>query len=159
MHPSPEEQLRAILRSLDRVAAEPSLAPESREALDDASRLVRRLERSWARRLPFLLLDSQLAVELLRSLAPRVPDLAAEIEAATTDHSNIVGHTVDEPTVHDVNKRLQGLLGQAVHLLPDDTDGEAGRARIAEHLRSRLGADPALNRTPTDRLPPLEPSP
>ena len=159
MHPTPEEQLQAVLRNLDEVAAETSLAPAPRAALEDAQRLLRRLERAWARRLPFLLLDNQLATKLLASLAPLLPDLADEIETTTTEHTAIARHDIDEPAGHDLNKRLQGLLGRAVHLLPDDTDGDAGRARIAEHLRSRLGADPALNREPSDRLPPLEPNP
>ena len=156
MHPTPEELLQAIVRNLDQVAAEPSLASESREALDDARRLVRRLERSWAQRLPFLLLDNQLAAELLHSLIPLVPDLADEIETAVADHTSLAGHRLDEPAVHDMNKRLQGLVGQAVHILPDDADGDAGRSRIAAHLRSRLAADPALNRSPSGRHPPQE---
>ncbi len=164
MHPTPDEQLQAVLRRLDEVNAEPSLPPPAREALDDARRLLRRLERSWAQRLPFLLLDNHLAVELLRSLAPLLPDLSAEIDAATAEHSSVTAptsprSTVDEATAHDLNKRLQGLLGRAVHLLPDGAEGDAGRARIADHLRSRLAADPTLNRTPTDRRQREEPHP
>lgn len=159
MHPTPDEQLRAVLRSIDEVAAEPSLSPSSRAALDDARRLVRRLERTWTRRLPFLLLDNHLAAELLSSLAPMLPQLVDEIESAATAVSSIGGHTVEETTVHGTNKRLQDLLARAVHLLPDGHEGNAARSRIAAHARSRLAADPTLNRTPTDRLPPQEPNP
>lgn len=159
MHPTPDDQLQAILRSIEQVAADPSLAPASRVALDDARRLVRRLERSWDRRLPFLLLDSQLAVELLNGLSPLLPRLSNQIETAAADLATLFGHSVDEPTAHQLNKNLQDLLAQAVHLLPDDAEGDAGRSRIAEHARSRLAADPTLNRTPTDRLPLQEPNP
>lgn len=162
MHPTPEEQLRAVERRLAEVAAEPSLPPPARDALDDARRLIRRLERSLATRLPFLLTDNELTTRLLDELAPLLPDLSAEIDAeidtgvagagAGFDHA-----VVDETTAHERNKQLQALLGRAVHLLPDGPDGDAGRARIAEHLRSRLAANPALHRTPTDRRPPEEP--
>jgi hypothetical protein len=157
MHPTPDEQLQAVLRRLDEVDAEPSLLPPpARQALDDARRLLRRLERSWAQRLPFLVADNRLAVDLLGDLAPLLPDLSAEIDAAATEHSSLDSVT-HEPTAHDLNTRLQALLGRAVHLLPDSDDGDVGRARIADHLRSRLAADPTLNRTPTDRLPRQEP--
>lgn len=160
MHPTPDEQLRAVQRRLEQVRAEEALTPASREALDDAERLLRRLERTWSRRLPFLVVDNRLAIDLLRSLAPLLPELSAEIDAAAVEGSGEpaesgAGPPVDEPTAHELNKRLQGLLGRAVHLLPDDAAGDAGRARIADHLRSRLAANPALNRTPTDRHPPV----
>lgn len=153
MHPTPDEQLRAIRRLVDGAAADPAIAPESEAMLTDASRLLRRLERSWARRLPFLVRDNELSGGLLAELAPQLSaDLAAEIEVVTTSLP-----VNDEAAAHEMNKRLQGLLGQAGHLLPDDADGDAGRARIADHLRARLAADPALNRTPADR-PPVEDS-
>ncbi len=162
MHPTPEEQLRAVGRRLDEVAAEPSLPPPARDALDDARRLIRRLERSLATRLPFLLADNELATRLLNELAPLLTDLSAEIDNAVDPRAAGPGTgldlpPVDEQTVHERNKQLQALLGRAVHLLPDGPDGDAGRARIADHLRSRLAANPALHRTPTDRRPPQEP--
>ena len=163
MHPTPDELLRAIQRRLGQVKAEAALTPVARDALDDAERLLRRLERTWSHRLPFLVVDNRLAVDLLRSLAPHLPELSAEIDAAAAKvegagsgeptMSGADEPPVDEPTVHDLNKQLQGLLGRAVHLLPDDADGDTGRARIADHLRARLAANPALNRTPSDRRP------
>ena len=158
MHPTPDEQLRAAQRTLDQVSVDPSLAPGAREALDDVRRMLRRLEASWAQRLPFLLLDNRLAMELLRSIAPHVPDLVAEIESADADVTSSGRDGVNEPAAHDLNKRLQALLGRAVHCLPDDADGDAGRSRIAAHVRARLAADPALNRTPTHRLSSQEPN-
>ncbi len=162
MHPTPDEQLQAIERRLEQATSEqaisePALTPAAREAIDDARRLLRRLQRAWAQRLPFLALDNRLAIELLTSLAPKLTELSAEIEALAAAAAE---PPVDEPTAHELNKRLQGLLGRAVHLLPDGPDGDAGRARIADHLRSRIAADPALNRTPTARRqPPTRPLP
>ena len=154
MHPTPEEQLQAVLRLIDAVATDPGIAPESQEILADAGRLIRRLRRSWARRLPFIVRDNELAAELLAGFSPRLPELADEIQAAAASLP-----VDDEPSAHEVNKQLQDLLGRAVHLLPDDAEGDAARVRIADHLRARLAADPALNRTPTDRLPPEDPTP
>jgi hypothetical protein len=164
MHPTPEEQLRAIERRLAEVAeAEPSLSASSRHALDDTGRLIRRLEGSLAKRLPFLQTDNELAARLLADLAPLLPDLTAEIDAAlgvgsgaarTDDDADQA--PIDEPRAHEHNKRLQGLLGRAVHLLPDNPEGDAGRAHIAAHLRSRLAADPVLNRTPIPRPDPSD---
>jgi len=158
MHPTPEEQLQAVLRHLDAVAADSSLSESAREALDDARRLVRRLERTWAGRLPFLLTDNRLAAELLSDLSPMLPELVAEIDAATRGLPASDGHDIDEPSAHLLNKWLQDLLGRAVHLLPDHEGGDAGRSRIARHARERLAADPTLNREPTDRRPPEEPT-
>lgn len=164
MHPTPEEQLRAVERRLDEVAAEASLTPPARDALDDARRLVRRLERSLATRLPFLLADNELATRLLIELAPLLPDLSSEIDAEVEVDPAAAGSGAghdhapfDEPTIHERNKHLQAMLGRAVHLLPDGPEGDAGRARIADHLRSRLAANPALHRTPTERRPTQEP--
>ena len=68
MHPTPEEQLRAIERRLAEVVeAEPSLSASSRQALDDARRLLRRLEGSLAKRLPFLQADNVPEKEHLQS--------------------------------------------------------------------------------------------
>ena len=113
MHPTPEEQLRAIERRLAEVVeAEPSLSASSRQALDDARRLLRRLEGSLAKRLPFLQADNELAARLLADLAPLLPDLSAEIESVTATGDGANHRPVDEPAAHERNKHLQGLLGQ-----------------------------------------------
>ncbi len=85
MHPTPDEQLRAAHRLIEQVTADPALSAESKELLDDASRLLRRLERSWPHRLPFLAADNRLAADLLTALTPLLPDLAPDIEAATAE--------------------------------------------------------------------------
>lgn len=148
MHPTPEEQLTAILRLVERASGDPELTADSQASLAEAARLIRRLERGWAKRLPFLTEDNRLAAELLADLVPLVPQLGADIEAATDSLP-----LSDEPAAHEANKRFQDLLGQAVHLLPADQAGDGGRARIVTHLRSRLAADPAVNRSTVERTP------
>lgn len=148
MHPTPEEQLGAILRLVDSAATDAALADETKAMLADADRLIRRLERSWSGRLPFLTQDNERAASLLIDLGPLLPSLQNDIEEAVGGVEQ-----PDEPTAHTANKRFQELLARAVHLLPDDQSGDDGRARIVAHLRSRLAADPALNRTPVVRGP------
>lgn len=146
MHPTPEEQLNAILRLIEDAASDSRMAEEPKALLADAGRLIRRLERSWSSRLPFLTRDNELAIELLSEIGPLLPVLQKKIDALAGTATQ-----PDEPSSHAVNKQCQELLSEAVHLLPDDSAGDNGRARIVAYLRSRLAADPALNRTPTDR--------
>ncbi len=145
MHPTPEEQLRAIGRLVDGAAAVAEDVAASQAMLSEAGRLVRRLERSWSARLPFLIRDNELAAALLVEMSPSLDSLRAEIDA-------IVGSLprTDEPTAHSTNKALQDLLARAVHDLPDDPTGDRARDQIVAHLRSRLAADPSINRSPAD---------
>lgn len=151
MHPTPDEQLVAIERLImrgtegTRRGAEPTTIEAD---LTDASRLTRRLMRSWARRLPFLERDNELAIELLSSLVSKQPDLTAQVTGAIRARENA---DAGEPSAHQLNKSLQMLLADAVHALPDDEAGDADRARIAAHLRARLAANPALHREPALR--------
>ena len=151
MHPTPSEQLQAIRHLIKRAQADPELSPESDQLLADAARLLRRLERSWPKRMPFLVDDNQRALRLLIELRPDLGPLAAEISAAM-ERPPADG----EEAAHDLNVELQGLLARAVHVLADDVDGDQKRARIAEHLHHRIAADPALNRHPAER-PAIEP--
>jgi hypothetical protein len=138
MHPTGEEQLRAVCRRLELVAADPGLAPESVEALDDAVRQLRRLEGAWPARLPFLLADNEATAALLR-------DLGADLPAGL---SAVERFGEGEERAHEMNKAVRECLAQAVRGLPSTTDGDAARTRIALHLRRRIAADPALNRRP-----------
>lgn len=148
MYPTPSEQLQAVRHLIERVQAGEELTAESAQLLTDAARLLRRLERSWPRRMPFLVDDSRRVLAMLSELRPNLPTLEEEIAAATERPPP------DGPdAAHQRNLELRDLLARAVHALPDDADGDAGRARIAEHLRRRLLADPALNRDPIP--PPL----
>ena len=146
MHPTASEQLQAIRYLIERAQADPELSAESDQLLGDAMRLLRRLERSWTKRMPFLVDDNQRAIRLLDELRSDLAPLAEEISAAT-ERPPADG----EEAATDLNVQLQSLLARAVHVLADDLDGDRGRARIAEHLRHRIAADPALNRHPIER--------
>lgn len=151
MHPTPTEQLQAIRFLIEQARADREQSAASQQLLADATRLLRRLERSWPKRMPFLVDDNRRALRLLSELRPHLAPLDAEI--AEVDRRPA---TDSEESAHKRNVELQGLLGRAVHLLPDDSDGDRGRAKITQHLRQRTAADPALNRDPAER-PPLDP--
>ena len=69
MHPTTEEHLAAVRRLLEGVAADPGVSDSSRVALDEAARRLRRVERSGAARLPFLVRDNRAS----RDAAGRAP--------------------------------------------------------------------------------------
>ncbi|MGF1599857.1 MAG: hypothetical protein ACFCVK_23590 [Acidimicrobiales bacterium] len=150
MHPTPTEHLRAVRHLIERAQADPDAAAGSAHLLTDAVRLLRRLERSWPARQPFLVDDNRRAIRLLGELAPDLGPLAHEV-AAASDRPPVDG----EDAAHERNLELQALLARAVHVLADDAAGDRGRARIAEHVRQRIAADPTLNRDPAER-PPIE---
>jgi hypothetical protein len=141
MHPTVEEQLRAIRRLVDDVAAHGSLDADGVRRLALVSSQLRRLEANCAARLPFLLADNADAAATLASLGgvlPEVAGAAARISAGDAEPG--------EAEAHDRNTALRGLLARAVHELSDDDASAAARTRIAAHLRRRLAADPTLNR-------------
>lgn len=140
MHPTTEEHLAAVRRLLDEVAADPGVSGSSRLALDEAAKRLRRVERSGAARLPFLVGDNRASVELLAGLG----DMAPDVVAAIPDIDGAGQHR--EPDVHELNKQLRALMARAVRELPDDGEGDAWRARVALHLRARIAIDPSINR-------------
>jgi hypothetical protein len=140
MYPTSEEHLAAVRRLLDEVTGDPGLSDASRRALEEAARRLRRVERSGAARLPFLVRDTRAGVALLAALPVTAKDIVAavpEIDEAAEHH---------EPTAHELNMHVRELLSRAVRELPDDEEGEAWRARLAVHLRERIATDPSTNR-------------
>ena len=131
MHPTVEEQLRAVWWQLETVTQDPTLSADSRDLLTEAGRLLRRLEGSASARVPFLLADNQATAALLQQLG--VP-LADERSSASD--------------AHERNKALREVLATAIRTLPATTEGEAAMTRIAAHLRRRIFADPSLHRQP-----------
>ena len=145
MHPTVGEQLIGVVRRLEGVIEDPGLSLESQRSLTDSIRLLRRLESSLPRRLPFLRADNAATTMLLREIVPHLPAaLADAIEVSGATWSDLD----DEDEAHRVNKSLRELLTRAVRALPATVDGDAARRRIATHLRRRVAADPALNRDP-----------
>src|SRR5215213_9260083 len=107
MHPTGEEQLTAIRRRLELVAADPGLAPESVETLTDVVRQLERLQGSWPARLPFLRADNRALAELLAELGVAIgPAMAADTPRA------------GEEQAHELNKALREQLAEIVRSLP-----------------------------------------
>ena len=136
MQPTVAAQLRAIQRLVQEARADPVLGVAAAQALTLAAAQLRRLEGAEATRLPFLVEDNVAMAALLADLAPPDPPLLSP-EAVTS-----------EAAAARRNVELRQLLAQAVYLLPDDDAGDAGRTRVAQLLRARLGRNPALNRIP-----------
>ena len=82
MHPTGAEQLRGVRRALAAVAEDEALAPEHREALVDAARVLERLEASWPARLGFLLADNRATEALLAELGADIPSSGAPAASA-----------------------------------------------------------------------------
>jgi len=137
MRPTVAEQLAVIRRIVDTARADTASDPAAgAAALELASGQLRRLERSEPHRLSFLVEDNLSTAELLTDLAVLVPALAPP--AVGPDDGP------GEDTAAARNDRLRALLVRAVHELPDTPDGDAGRARIAAHLRRRVERNPVL---------------
>lgn len=150
MHPTVEEQLRAMGRALDElVATEAALSPGATETLRAIASQLRRLEASLPERLPFLRWDNEASAALLDELAGLLPAQPADGDAQPADgdaqqHDLPLGET--EGDEHERNKALRARLARAVHELADTEAGDAASARLAEHARARLARDPSLNR-------------
>lgn len=146
MFPTPTDQLSAARRLLD---ASQDLEPGSDAAVELASgarSLLRRLEGQLDRRMPFLLDDSARASRLLADLRSQLPGLSQEIDAVAARP-----RPQSELDAHQTNLLWQGLLASAIHELPENPEGLAARARIADHVSERLASNPALHRDPADR--------
>ncbi|MGH1488835.1 MAG: hypothetical protein ACRBK7_05480 [Acidimicrobiales bacterium] len=148
MRPTIDEQLAGVDRLLDLVAADPRLGDESSLLLRDARRQLGRLRGSMPIRLRFIRWDNAATVALLTEVAPVLPSELQSTIGRFADAS--AGHASDTPeaTEAELNDRLRTLLSEAIDVLPDSAAGEAARQRIITHLRTRVDAHPALNKTP-----------
>ena len=127
MHPTVDEQLRGVRRLLDGVVEADGglLSARSAAALDDARRIVRRLEWSWSLVLPFLDWDNRATEALLAELAALVP---AAVPAGSTGGGG--GAATQTPAAahppelhfalaHERNLALRARLTAAVANLPE----------------------------------------
>ena len=147
MHPTVDEQLRGVRRLLQIVAADDGLSPAATEALADASRILRRLQSSWAQVPAFLASDNRATAAVLTEIAPLLPaELAADAVAMASGCAEPHLADLDLAAVHERNKALRALLAQAVTALPHDDAGARARRVIAAHLCQRLARDPSLGR-------------
>lgn len=134
MHPTVDEQLTGALRLLDVLETGDDLGPAGREVLTNVRRLLGKVQRSWAAQLPFHTADNEALVDLLTRTAPLVdPALAPPGPAAPP---------LDAVAVATRNAELRGLLSRVVLGLPRSPEGDAARAEIGDHLRSRVDSDP-----------------
>jgi hypothetical protein len=157
MHPTVDEQLRGVRRLLDGVVEADGglLSARSAAALDDARRIVRRLEWSWSLVLPFLDWDNRATEALLAELAALVPAAVPAGSTPTAAAATQAPAAAHPPELHfalahERNLALRARLTAVVANLPEGAPAPAPEARalIAAHLRRRLETDPANRRAP-----------
>lgn len=128
MRPTIDDQLDGARRLLAGVERDEGLSAASRELLAHVHRLLTRVGGSWSTTLPFLVEDNAATAALLADLGVPVPPG----DPATSDVAAAAAR----------NTELRDALAGAIRDLPRDARGVAARARIGEHLRRRVAADP-----------------
>lgn len=139
MRPTVEEQLQGIGRLLDAAVAE-SLPPAAADLLADASRRLRRLQRSCPKLNPFLTADNEDLTRVLAEIAALLPPGTIPVTAA------VPSVDVGVDAANATNEALRGVLAHTVTTLPPGDAGDRARAAIAAHLRRRLRSDPFTGR-------------
>ena len=117
----------------------PQLPPDVAADLLTVSRVLRRLERSSAAVLPWMMADNAANAALLAELLPALPaDVAVDAEealAASRDPGDLSG-------VEARSEQLRSLLARAVVASSDHPGGEKVRRRIADRLTASLDDRP-----------------
>ena len=117
----------------------PHLPADAAADLLTVSRVLRRLERSSAAVLPWLMADNAANAALLAQLLPALPaDVAADADAAleaSQDPGDVSG-------VEARSEQLRSLLARAVVASTDHPGGEKVRRRIAGRLTASLDDRP-----------------
>lgn len=143
MQPAVEADLRAMRLSLERLAADEELPATAVQALAEVGRSLRRLERSWAGVLPYLMIENSAAAALLAELAPQLPEsLASEITSLEELPPPPDPSALDATKANQLNGTLRDLLARALTSLPPDEAGARARARVRDHLRTSLKLRP-----------------
>lgn len=144
MQPAVDADLRAIRESLERLAVEHRLSSAAVATLNEVERSLRRLERTWARVLPYLVAENAATAALLKELAPLVPaplrdDIASSerVPAPVADP-----RALDAVHANELNGELRGLLARVIAALPGDQAGSDARERTREHLQDMLRLRP-----------------
>ena len=137
MLPSISSDLTRVRSTLTTVAAGDSLAPDARQALLAAERVLRLVERSWARMVPHLVEDNRRLRSLLAELA-RSPGVTGEDVAPASED------VLDPERLAETNEALRSALSR---LISASASAEpAVRAvitrRAAAPLRAGLGSRP-----------------
>ena len=144
MQPAVEADIRAMRESLERLIAEEQLPASGVAVLGEVRRSLRRLERTWARVLPYLLAENAATAALLAEVAPLVPaDLQAEITTAGRALDPVPDTAqLDAVLANERNGVLRGLLARVIETLPADESGARARARARKHLQDCLELRP-----------------
>ena len=144
MQPTVDADLRAARLAIARVVAEEDVSPEAIAGLEEVSRTIGRVERSWARVLPYLVFENRATAGLLAELAPLVSeDVADEIAALRVpraDDDDLA--QFDAGAVNELNGRLRGILAQVIRALPAGEAGAQPRTAIRLHLERTLALRP-----------------
>lgn len=144
MQPAVETDLRAMRESLERLVAEEDLPGSAVAALGEVGRSLRRLERSWARVLPYLVAENAATAALLEELAPLVPASLRDDIAAVGPVPEPVAdpRVLDALDANELNGALRGLLAGVIASLPGDQAGSEARGRARRHLQDILRQRP-----------------
>lgn len=144
MQPAVETDLRAMREALERLAVDEDLPGTAVAALGEVGRSLRRLERSWARVLPYLVAENAATAALLTELAPLVPaplrDDIASVGAVPEPVAD--PRALDALHANELNGVLRGLLAGVIVSLPDDQAGFEARERARQHLQDILELRP-----------------
>lgn len=140
MHPTLEEEMAGVRRILSEVASEPALTADTAAAVKDASAILERLEKSWRKVLPYVLVDIAEMTGLLLDISPHLPDEMQEaIQALAAEQCRLVDAADDIPRADDFQQTARTLVSRAIALLPPEPPGQNGPlARIRTGLASSL---------------------
>lgn len=142
MRPTIQEHLLGVGRVVDELAADPELSDDSAELAASAAKQLKRLAASVTARPSFLRWDNHTMSALLSELVPLLPDEAQHLVAQSNETA---GPSPDDETRNEALRRLMTVVIQA---LPDGQSGDRARRAVADHLRARAAANPALHKNP-----------
>lgn len=143
MEPTVEAELAAVRRSLKALADTPGLPPHAAGDLAQAVRALERVEQTWSRILPHLVVDNASLAGLLLDLAPELPpDLRAEIESAVRPSPQPDPDLFDVAAADARNRQLRGLVSRVIAAAPAGAGGAAVRSRVSACLDRGLETRP-----------------
>jgi hypothetical protein len=117
MEPTIEAELSAVRRCLAELAARDDVPEAVGVVLSELGRSLRLVERSWSKRLPYLLADNDRLGALLGDLAPDTGELAPVIGEALDDLAEQArrdGPSLDPAAADRSNRVLRSLLATTI---------------------------------------------
>lgn len=134
--PSISSDLARVRARLGTIAACDSIAPDVREDLLAADRVLRLIERSWGRMVPHLVEDNRRLRSLLTDVTPPVRS-AEELPPASEE-------TLDPEQLAGINEELRSALSRLISASGPGEPAVAAKVRrqTAGALRAGLGTRP-----------------